>query len=291
MIKFPYTVILKNRRAAFTDKLNKRASNLLTILFVCFIVSFIAMMFTICMNRISEVQEVKLKIEEIMQINTFPYYYKHETKINKEEKKYYINGNILDSLRTFTSNLDIKIAAIEKIEKEVKEIEVRNSDLFKVFLALIGSIFAIVGFFGFKSINDARESALKIVTTEAIDKAKSEAAKVAHGTATEIASTIATTKTIETAKKETQDYLNNILEGEIKKIEQTTLSLTDERIVALEDKTNKLERPDIYEPEVRKTIEAFKKEILVDLEKIRREFNDYKEGEIRAAIKELQNKK
>lgn len=162
----------KDKNESFANDLNKSAHLLLRILFGVFIFGLIVMITSIIVKDCKETKEITLKIEEIKQVTKIPYLHGDKEWDNKLQKKYFIDGDLLDSLKKINTSLNDKILNIKNIEESVKEMEARNSDFFKLFLALIGSIFAIVGFFGFKSINDTRQAAIDSVKIKADETLK-----------------------------------------------------------------------------------------------------------------------
>jgi len=74
---------------------------------------------------------------------------------------------MFQELKVKTDSLNYNIKKFEDIKIEIEQIEERNKDDMKFYLTILGSIIAVVGFFGFKSINDTRESSIKFATDEA----------------------------------------------------------------------------------------------------------------------------
>ncbi|SHH17307.1 hypothetical protein [Flavobacterium johnsoniae] len=98
------------------------------------------------------------KIKEIKFVNV--------PKIEKGQQ-IVITGQLLKELKSSVDSLNYNIRKFEDIKSEIVKIEERNKDDMKFYLTILGSIIAVVGFFGFKSINDTRESSIKIATDEA----------------------------------------------------------------------------------------------------------------------------
>lgn len=198
---------------------------------------------------------------------------------SKDSTIIYINNKFISDFNNLKDSLNTKIEKLKDLKKDINESESRNSDLFKLLLALIGAVFAIIGFFGFKSINDVRESALKNAVNEAINAAEKKAKEVAdfeakkiagekaHSVATEVAQEVAVKK----AEQETTKYLEAKFPEYFRKWEQTYKASSDEQFTDLFDRINKLENPESYGIENKKVKELSEKyqELLSIVEKLR----------------------
>ncbi len=87
------------------------------------------------------------------------------------------NSKFIKEFNLRMDSLKSDIVELKDIKAKIEEAEKRNDDYFRLVFALIGSVFAIVGFFGFKSIHDTRENAIKNATDEAKKIAEQEAIK------------------------------------------------------------------------------------------------------------------
>ncbi len=114
----------------------------------------------------------------------------------ESNKSVIVSAELFKELKATTDSINKNIKKFEEIKSEVVAIEERNKDDMKFYLTVLGSIIAIVGFFGFKSINDTRESSIKFAT----DEAKS------------VAKTIATEEAKDAIKIQHQDWTNSIAE-------------------------------------------------------------------------------
>jgi cell division protein FtsB len=175
------------------------------------------------------------------------------------------NSQLIKSLTTKFDSIKSEMHKIKEIKNEIEESKRKNEDYFKLILALIGSVFAIVGFFGFKSISDTRQAtidAAKIKAEDTAQKAAKDKAEesvkaymknegelllkvsskaTAEIVAKEVAFTTSTDTAKATAKQETQIYLADMEEFR-KALRQDLQSLQKEnnilrnRIVDLETK-------------------------------------------------------
>lgn len=165
-----------------------------------------------------------------------------------------INNRFITDLNLLKDTLNNQIEKLQSLKKDINEGESRNSDLFKLLLALIGTVFAIVGFFGFKSINDAREAALKTVLSEARTVAESkakeiadlESKKIAGEKAKEVATEIASTVSVKTSEKESRKYLDENLPKLFGPYEQAFMSNSESKFADFLDRLDKLEHPEAY---------------------------------------------
>ncbi|MFY0482495.1 hypothetical protein ACI6PS_07800 [Flavobacterium sp. PLA-1-15] len=82
-------------------------------------------------------------------------------------KSVLVSENLFKELQVTTDSINKNIKKFEEIKQEIVAIEELNKDDMKFYLTVLGSIIAIVGFFGFKSIHDTRESSIKFATDEA----------------------------------------------------------------------------------------------------------------------------
>lgn len=96
-----------------------------------------------------------------------------------------INKIFISDFNQKMDSLKVQIAELKEIKIKMEEIKKSNDDYLRLIFALIGSVFAIVGFFGFKSIHDTRENALKNAKIEAQNIAKIIAADEAKKTINE----------------------------------------------------------------------------------------------------------
>lgn len=165
-----------------------------------------------------------------------------------------VNKKFITDLNFLKDTLNLQIEKLQSLKKDINEGESRNSDLFKLLLALIGTVFAIVGFFGFKSINDAREAALKNAVAEAIKAAESkakeiadiEAKKISGEKAEKVATKVAQDIATEKAEKETNKYLDQKFPDYFRRWEETYKRSSDEQFADIFERINKLERPEAY---------------------------------------------
>ena len=83
-----------------------------------------------------------------------------------------MDRKIIKELKSTTDSINSKIKEINKASIEANKIQKENSEDYRLYLTIIGSIFAIVGFFGFKSIHDTRQTAIESVKIKAEEVAK-----------------------------------------------------------------------------------------------------------------------
>lgn len=121
-----------------------------------------------------------------------------------------VNKNFVKELNFRIDTLKLQINDLQKVKTEIQEAEKRNDEYFRLMLTLVGSVFAIVGFFGFKSIHDTRQAAL--------ESAKSNAEKIAIKTANERIEAL------------TDDKVQHYLENRGQSLLITTASQTAERV-------------------------------------------------------------
>jgi|GEM_PF-5161743 len=94
---------------------------------------------------------------------------KKNIEYNKNQVKHEtLNFKNSDSLK-FESVLNVKLNAFKE---EIKNEEKQRNENMKYYGSLVGFILSIVGFFGFKSIHDTRQSALEIVKNKAEEVAQ-----------------------------------------------------------------------------------------------------------------------
>lgn len=132
----------------------------------------------------------------IIFISRINYFEKRNTiytvrQYNIEPEKIKENEKIL--IKKSIDSLNTQVNELKKIKIELEDIQKKNNEEFRFYLAIIGSILAIVGFFGFKSIHDTRQAAMEAV------KIKSE----------DIAEKVTNNKISELSKTHVEDFLKN----------------------------------------------------------------------------------
>ncbi len=138
------------------------------------------------------------------------------------------NKEFIKSLNQKIDSLKIETTKLAEIKSDIEDSQKKNEDYFKLILALVGSVFAIVGFFGFKSISDTRQATLDAAKikaeTVAENSAKAQAESTVRSylreegeqilnasaakTAAEVAKVTATEISINTASKTATDIAN-----------------------------------------------------------------------------------
>ena len=88
-----------------------------------------------------------------------------ERQVEKEIKIQFTpsNNTKLDSVK-FNNIIDLKL---KEFKEDIKNSEKERNENMKFYSALVGFILSIVGFFGFKSIHDTRQSAIESVKIKA----------------------------------------------------------------------------------------------------------------------------
>jgi hypothetical protein len=114
------------------------------------------------------------------------------------------NNTKQDSIN-LSKALDLKI---KEFEEKIKDSEKERNENLKYYATLIGFIFSIVGFFGFKSIHDTRQMALDAV------KVKAE----------EVAKKAITEKISDLTKEHVEDFLNKDGKKDIEEIAEKIAS-------------------------------------------------------------------
>jgi hypothetical protein len=88
-----------------------------------------------------------------------------------------INKQFIDSLNVKIVELKEQAKSINKTKEYLDYLQDRNENDFRLLLIILGSVFAIVGFFGFKSINDTRQNAIEKAVFDAKEVAKADSKK------------------------------------------------------------------------------------------------------------------
>lgn len=265
MIKF-----FKGNTINIEEKLNRRAIFFLTIVFILFASVSFVFISIVYLKHQNEPQVIKYEIEALNKTRNSQDYR------NNFEEVYYINGNLVDSLQKINNQLNEKIIKIEQASNRIIESESQNSDFFKLMIALIGSVFAIVGFFGFKSINDTKDIAIQKIDVK-IDK---DIPEKLDNKISEILPKIALTEAKKQAKKSTNEFLAHNTPNAFKKIEETINQRFDNTFTDINASLDKIMNPNGYHvsqrplfyneleqqiDEVKKSIELLKESIYRDL--------------------------
>lgn len=145
----------KNRKEEedFEFNFNRYFGALLNIVALIIIISIITFFFK-NYDRNSE-NNPKTENEKISTIDTLNL----QLKINLKDEK---------SILSLNSTLNTQINKLNKLKANIEKSDDVKKDDIKFYFSLIGFMLAIVGFFGFKSIHDSKEIAIK----NAIDEAK-----------------------------------------------------------------------------------------------------------------------
>jgi hypothetical protein len=188
-----------------------------------------------------------------------------------------INKPFIDTLSNKIQKFNEKIEALDNVKKEIAQQQEKNENFYKLFLALLSSVFAIVGFFGFKSIHDTRQAAVE----KAVSEAKKEAILVAKVEAEKEAKKEAKNVAEVTSKKATIEYLNDNLKEHTKVIEKSVTIELEDRISLMENEINKYLNPKNYNESERPQIFNDINNSFIELDK--------QIKEIKNRIEQLQN--
>ncbi len=155
-------------------------------------------------------------------------------------------------------SLNAQVNELKKMKVEFDEIQKKNNEEFRFYLAIIGAIFAIVGFFGFKSIHDTRQAAIERAVNEAKNEAIKEAreaskseAKIASITearnvAESTSKQIAENTAIETSKNETAKFLSDEFPKQFRIQEEKYTSSFTEELGKVSNDVDILKNPEAY---------------------------------------------
>ncbi|APA00216.1 hypothetical protein [Flavobacterium commune] len=165
-----------------------------------------------------------------------------------------LNKELINNLYVTTDSINSKIVKINKVSSDLKEIQKESTETFRFYLTVIGFIFAIVGFFGFKSIFDTRQAAIERAVFDAKNIAESKAKEIAEieskrisgEKAKEVAEEIAKSESQKIAKSEIKIYFDDKFNGEMTTRLNEYYDNREERITNIEEEIDKLKRPEAY---------------------------------------------
>lgn len=165
-----------------------------------------------------------------------------------------LSKDLIFNLNQKTDSINSKIEQINEVSSNLEKIQKENTESFIFYITLIGFIFAIVGFFGFKSIFDTRQAAIEravfdaklIAESKAKEIAELEAKKISGEKAKEVAEEISKTESQKTAKSEIKKYFDDKFDSEITNRLDKFYDNREERITKIEDNIDKIQRPDAY---------------------------------------------
>lgn len=199
-----------------------------------------------------------------------------------------LDKKIIDSLRVRTDSINSKIIQINKASSDLKEMQSETKESFRFYLTVIGFIFAIVGFFGFKSIFDTRQAAIDRAVFDAKEASIKEAEKVAKSEAKIIAEGVSKSEIPRLTKLETENYLSENLQKYVDKIENIVIKEYESRLSEIESNVNKLMHPESFNenerPQIFNKIGDTFKTLNSSVEKIKEEFSSYKNDELKKSI-------
>lgn len=196
-----------------------------------------------------------------------------------------LNNDRTEQINLQNSNIDdqtilVTLKKIQEVEKSIIQKEADFKDDARFLIVVVGSIFAVVGFFGFKSIFDTRQAAVEKAVIEAKESAKTKASEVAEKTAKETAKETAEKTIEELAPNLIQDltkkYIDDMLPEHFTKLEKTLTDNLSSDISTLEEEIDKINNPLSFP-------ESQRPRIAMDLqnynEKINKELEDLKAKE------------
>ncbi|HLO70257.1 MAG TPA: hypothetical protein VK167_05280 [Flavipsychrobacter sp.] len=119
-------------------------------------------------------------------------FYRVEVPQTDNVRKLLVNNKQADSIivELYNNNVNLK-DSVSKINSMIESIRIENKfteNKIKIYASIIAMIIAVVGFFGFKSLNDVREHSIKRAEFEAQKTAKEEANKTAKITSQQMLS-------------------------------------------------------------------------------------------------------
>jgi hypothetical protein len=210
---------------------------------------------------------------------------KDDEKISEIKEEFKFTGNEKIDVENFNKLIDKRFL---DYKKQIKISEKERNEDFRYYSALIGFIFSIVGFFGFKSIHDTRQAAIE----KAVFDAKKEATDVAKKEATVVAKSIAV-ETVEAeieglTKKETINYLDNNLKKHLDYIQETVIQDFQSRLDEIQNNVDILKNPGNFDENVRPTFYKNTEIAILDLknsiENFQKDLYDFKNDELKKSI-------
>jgi hypothetical protein len=206
---------------------------------------------------------------------------KDDEKISDIKEEFKFTGNEKIDVEKFNELIDKRFI---DYKKQIKISEKERNEDFRYYATLIGFVFSIVGFFGFKSIHDTRQSAIEKAVFDAKKEAKDEASSVAKKTAIDTVKE----EIIGLAKVETNAYLDLNLEKHFEKIETDILNDFTDRVSKIELDVNKLTRPESFNenerPKIFNDINEELKRLNISIENLKNEMFNFKNEELKRSI-------
>ena len=203
---------------------------------------------------------------------------------NSDSNYVKINRELFTNLNRVTDSINQRINEINQVSKNFKVEQQENNESFRFYLTVISFIFVLIGFFSFKSIHDSRENSIKNATEEAKRIAERETKTYAEKEARIVAGITAK----DAVKGETQNYLDQNLEAHLKKIETIVIQGYEERLKRMEDQIDILKNPEKFSedeiPQIYMSIDSKIKVLNSLILEIKREFESYKNNELKNSI-------
>jgi hypothetical protein len=218
-------------------------------------------------------------------------YFEIDDKKNIDSTQIALSEEFIKTINSTSNKINKKVEELNKISLDLKEIQKENIENFRFYLTLLGFIFAIVGFFGFKSIFDTRQAAIERAVFEAKVSAEKKAIEISElesRKASENAKNVAKEDVKIHAKNEVELYLNDNLKKHIVKLESDLVKDFEERIKIVELNINKLSRPESFNELERPQIFNLINEQLLTLNNevnnLNKEIFDFKNEELKRSI-------
>jgi len=251
--------------------------------------------FYVILHKILIISGIFLILGIIFILGSYSYKNIFEKTIIKTNHKEYIlvsdslnskftSTDAIDEVKAINENLEKRIKELNELESRLNKIEDRNKTDFRLILTLLGSVFAIVGFFGFKSIFDTRQNAVD----KAVYEGKKAAEKEAEKTAKETAKLSINELAPRLVKAETESYLNNNLKQHFDRIEKNVVKDYINDIEEIKKEIDILKNPKAFSENIRpqfiNNIENGFKELHNNIEKYKAELDSFKNKEFKKNI-------
>lgn len=195
------------------------------------------------------------------------------------------NKIFIDSLNNKVEQLKVQIKTLNESKEYIEYIQNRNENDFRLLLIILGSVFAIVGFFGFKSINDVRENSIKNAKDEALKIAEKETERIA----TREAVIVATNTAKITSEQETIKYLEENKGELFTSFESNITNTFQPQLEEIMDRIDKVQNPFSFHendrPQVFNQLENNINELKTDLKKIQDDFLNFQKTHFMEVLK------
>lgn len=264
------------------DKYGKILKNILEFGGASIILFTIIYFFAVAFLNLYEKSDVRESLAPI-EVN-----FSHIETINDSSNFILFDKEIIRQYGTTLDSLNQTILQLNELNKQMKITQNENNEKLRFYLSILGIVFAIVGFFGFKSVYDSRAISIEKAGIEATNVADKTAARVSKETTQNLVENYFSENFDRLLEKKVNDYLDENLGEKLKIVEDIVLKDIKKDYDKLEKNIDSISRADIYpeneQPLFYRKLNETNAEIINEIKTIREEIEKFKSEELKKSI-------